>query len=80
MKEEKIELETVAARLEKVLQSDVGMEGLRTLLYGWQVKRQKQGLPIIPFGARRRDTGSAFIFTGELLAFSEYAGYDLTHD
>jgi len=80
MKEEKIVLETVAARLERVLQCDVGMEGLKTLLYGWQVKRLKQRLPIIPFGARRRDTGSAFLFTGELLDFSEYAGYDLTHD
>ena len=80
MKEEKSVLETVAARLERVLQCDVGMEGLKTLLYGWQVKRLKQRLPIIPFRARRRDTGSAFLFTGELLAFSEYAGYDLTHD
>ena len=80
MREEKIVLETVAARLEKALQSDVGMAGLRTLLYGWQVRRLKQRLPIIPFRARRRDTGSAFLFTGELQAFSEYAGYDLTHD
>ena len=77
MNKDAITLTTLAARLERILHCDVGMEGLDTLLHGWIRK-----------GAVSRDTlrkreerdGEAWLSFYEAANFSNYAGYDLTQN
>lgn len=65
---DRIEKETLAARLDAVLGAEVGMEGLNTLIYGWTRKDPKLRVNI-----RHR----SWLYDYEVQALSEYAGYDL---
>ena len=74
----KIPLTTIAARLERAIHADVGMKGLRILLYGWKMKEH-----IIcdsTFKNRNFYEGFPYLTDPELFYFSKYCGYDLTHD
>lgn len=79
MKDElKIPLTTICARLERAIHADVGMRGLNILLYGYSVK-YKVNL-WARHDKREKRFGFAFMTPGELLLFSEYAGYNLSLD
>ena len=78
MKQNAITLTTLCARLERAIHADVGMKGLMTLLYGWKMKDH-----IIndhTFTSRESRSGEAYLTELEARQFSNYCGYDLTHD
>ena len=78
MKKDAITLTTLAARLERAIHADVGMQGLKILLYGWRMKYH-----IVndhTFADRKKEDGEPWLSIGEVCSFSEYAGYDLSHD
>ena len=78
MKKDAITLTTLAARLERAIHADVGMNGLKTLLYGWRVKYgiiQEHTL-----WSRKQEDGEPWLSLKEAQSFSRYAGYDLTKD
>ena len=74
----KIPLTTIAARLERAIHADVGMKGLRILLYGWKMKYRL--IDDYTFHNRSDENGEPYLTMGELMSFSRYAGYDLSHD
>ena len=78
MKKDAITLTTLAARLERAIHKDVGMEGLHTLLYGWRVKYGV--IDSYTMTNRRTQAGEAYLTLSEARLFSLYAGYDLTRD
>ena len=69
---ERISKTELAKRLEQILQSEVGMKGLNTLLCGWKQKRR--------FGSKYRHALNSrdWLYVTEVMDLSEYAGYDLT--
>lgn len=78
MRKDAITFEQLAARLEKAIHADVGMRGLKILLYGWRVKYgiiQEHTL-----GSRKQEDGEPWLSLKEAQSFSKYAGYDLTKD
>lgn len=78
MKKDAITLTTLAARLERAIHADVGMNGLKTLLYGWRINNgviQKHTLI-----GRKHIDGEAWLTLNEAKNFSIYVGYDLTKD
>jgi len=78
MKKNAITLTTLAARLERAIHCDVGMQGLRILLYGWRMKHHL--IEDHTMHCRRQEDGEPWLTIGEARSFSLYAGYDLTHD
>ena len=78
MKKDAILLTTLAARLGKAIHADVGMKGLRILLYGWKTKYRL--VDDYTFYNRSVENGEPYLTMGELMSFSRYAGYDLTYD
>ena len=78
MKKDAIFLTTLAARLERAIHADVGMKGLKILIYGWKMKYHL--IEDYTFYARAKDDGEAWLSLGETMSLSRYAGYDLTHD
>ena len=70
-------LTTLAARLERAIHCDVGMEGLEILLHGWI---RKGGLSRDTLRTREKRDGVAWVSFYEAQLFSNYAGYDLTID
>ena len=78
MKEGAILLTTICARLERAIHADVGMQGLKTLLYGWKMKYHL--IEDHTFYNRNKEDGEPWLSFGETLSFSRYVGYDLTHD
>jgi len=80
MKKDAITLSTLAARLERAIHADVGLHGLKILIYGWMKKRARHGLRTINFAARGDYSGESYLTPNEAYEFSDYAGYDLTHD
>ena len=78
MKAGAITLTTLAARLEKAIHKDVGMQGLKILLYGWKMKYHL--IEDHTFYNRKLEDGEAWLSFSEAFYFSQYAGYDLTHD
>jgi hypothetical protein len=78
MKENAILLTTLAARLEKAIHCDVGMQGLYTLIYGWRMKYHL--IQEHTFHVRRAQSGEAYLTPSEAISFSSYCGYDLTRD
>ena len=78
MKKDAITLTTLAERLEKAIHCDVGMKGLRILLYGWRMKYHL--IEVHTLSVRQKDDGEPWLSFGEALSFSRYCGYDLTHD
>ena len=71
-------LTTLAARLERAIHADVGMKGLRILIYGWNTKYHL--IDDYTFYNRAKEDGEAWLSLGETMSLSQYAGYDLTHD
>ena len=80
MKKDAITLTTLAARLERAIHADVGLRGLNILIYGWMKKRERHGLRTINLAARGAYSGECYLTPNEAYEFSDYAGYDLTHD
>ena len=78
MNENNILLTTIAARLERAIHCPVGWKGLETLLYGWAKKKNLNLNGLL--WMREKRNGVAFLTPQELVEFSNYAGYDLTHD
>jgi hypothetical protein len=78
MKKNAILLTTLAARLERAIHCDVGMQGLKILLYGWRMKYHL--IEDHTFYDRKKEDGEAWLSLGEARSFSQYAGYDLTQD
>lgn len=78
MKKDAITLTTLAARLERAIHADVGMKGLKTLLYGWRLNNgviERHTLYV-----RKQNDGEPWLTLKEAQSFSKYAGYDLTKD
>ena len=78
MKKDAIFLTTLVARLERAINADVGMRGLKILIYGWNTKYHL--IEDHTFFNRAKDDGEAWLSLGETMSLSRYAGYDLTHD
>ena len=70
-----ITLTTLAARLERAIHADVGMQGLNILLYGWM---QKGGVSRTTLFMRKKSAGEEYLTPEEVRNFSSYAGYDLS--
>lgn len=73
-----VPLTTIAARLERAIHADVGIKGLKTLLYGWRMKYHF--ISDYTFKNREKQSGEAYLTTPELHYFSKYCGYDLTRN
>lgn len=78
MNDEKIPLTTLCARLERAIHCPVGMQGLKTLLYGWRCKYGR--IDVFTLSSRRNACGFMYLTPGEVDSLSAYAGYDLSHD
>ena len=70
-----ITLTTLAARLERAIHCDVGLQGLNILLYGWM---QKGGISRTTLFMRKKSAGEEYLTPEEVRNFSSYAGYDLS--
>ena len=75
MKKDAITLTTLAARLERAIHADVGLQGLNILLYGWM---QKGGVSRTTLFMRKKSAGEEYLTPEEVRNFSSYAGYDLS--
>ena len=73
-----IPLTTLAERLEKAIHCDVGMQGLRILLYGWITKHGRCSRAQLCM--RKKADGEFWLSRSEAEHFSQYCGYDLTRD
>ena len=82
MNEQKVYFNTIAARLERAIECNVGMHGLEVLLSGWNNHRVRHGYGRINFAQREQDDliQERYLFLDELIAFSRYAGYNLTRE
>ena len=78
MKKDAITLTTLAARLERAIHADVGMHGLKILLYGWKTKYGLIGDHTLAF--REKADGEQWLSMAEASHFSRYCGYDLTQN
>lgn len=65
----------LATNLDKAIHCDVGIRGLRILLYGWMKKTQLVNNKIL--NERKRKKGVIYLTEKEAYSFSKYAGYDL---
>ena len=75
MNKKKYSLAQLAANLENAIHCDVGMHGLRILLYGWMKKTQLVSNSLL--NERKRKKGVMYLTEREAKSFSKYAGYDL---
>ena len=75
MNKRKYPLAQLAANLDKAINSNVGMHGLRILLYGWMKKTQLVSNSLL--NERKRKKGEMYLTEREAKSFSKYAGYDL---
>ena len=64
----------LASRLEQILQTDVGLQGLETLMHGFI---RKGDINRETLRKRKLRDGEEWLSPYEAKAFSEYAGYDL---
>ena len=78
MKKDAITFTQLAARLEKALHCDVGLEGLEILIYGWMKKRGRPSGSTLSM--REKQDGVKWLAADEAYSFSRYTGYDLTRD
>ena len=76
MKKDSITLTTLAARLERAIHTDVGMHGLKILLYGWKTKYGLISDHTLTL--RNQADGEPWLSLSEAIHFSKYCGYDLT--
>ena len=77
MRKNAILLTTLAARLERAIHCDVGMQGLNILLHGWM---RKGGINRSTLCMRKKSIGEEYLTLEEVRIFSLYAGYDLSKD
>lgn len=77
MNKDAISFNTLAARLERAIHADVGMEGLEILMHGFV---RKGAINRETLRTRLKRDGEAWLTYYEARAFSLYAGYDLTAD
>ncbi len=77
MKKNAILLTTLAARLERAIHCDVGLQGLNILLHGWM---RKGGINRSTLYMRKKSIGEEYLTFEEVRIFSIYAGYDLSKD
>ena len=75
--ETKIPLTVIVQRLNDALNTDVGLQGLNTLLFGWI---KKGYLNSATLRVRNQRDGYRWLSIRELKSFSHYAGYDLTQN
>jgi hypothetical protein len=75
MNKKKYSMAQLAANLEKAIHCDVGIRGLRILLYGWMKKEHK--ITQQTLSNRKRKHKTFFLTKTEAKAFSQYLGYDL---
>ena len=78
MKKGAITLTTLAARLERAIHADVGLQGLNILLYGWMKKYGRCSRAKLCM--RENADGEGWLTPSETEHFSQYCGYDLTRD
>ena len=78
MKKNAITFTSLAARLERAIHCDVGLQGLNILLYGWITKYGRCSRTLL--ADRKRKEGEPYLTNSEAEHFSKYAGYDLTKD
>ena len=76
MNKKKYSMSQLAANLEKAIHCDVGVYGLKILLYGW--RRKCAALNNAVLSERKRKHGFQFLYEDEVKRFSNYVGYDLT--
>ena len=77
MKENAVTFAQLTARLERSIQCDVGLRGLKILIYGWMNFRLRHGRGIINLRSRAYNDGEAWLTDAEVAEFSKYAGYNL---
>lgn len=78
MRKDAITFAQLTARLERAIHYDVGLPGLNTLLYGWISKYERCSRAQL---RQRKLADREFWLTrSEAEHFSQYCGYDLTHD
>ena len=65
----------LAGALERAIQCDVGLEGLKILMHGWI---RKGGINRTTLAMRAKKAGEEYLTAYEAQDFSKYAGYDLT--
>ena len=75
--ETKNPLTVIVQRLNDALNTDVGLQGLNTLLFGWI---KKGYLNSATLRVRNQRDGYRWLSIRELKSFSHYAGYDLTQN
>ena len=78
MKKDAVTFAQLTARLERAIHTDVGLQGLNILLYGWITKHGKVTRTIL--NLRKRADGEFWLSLGEAEHFSQYVGYDLAKD
>ena len=78
MKKDAITFAQLTARLERAIHCDVGLKGLNILLYGWITKHGRCSRPQLCM--RKKADGEFWLSRSEAEHFSQYCGYDLTHD
>lgn len=75
MKKDAVTFAQLTARLERAIHADVGLQGLRILIYGWI---KKGGTKRSTLCMRMKNTGEEYLTLEEAQNFSSYAGYDLS--
>ena len=78
MNENKVTFAQLTARLERTINADVGLKGLKILIYGWMNFRIRHGRGMIRLRSRAYyNDGEAWLTAEEVAEFSKYAGYNL---
>jgi len=77
MKKDAVTYAQLTARLERAIHANVGMKGLKILLYGWM---KKGGIKRSTLFMRMKSAGEEYLTPEEVRNFSLYAGYDLSKD
>ena len=77
MKKDAVTYAQLTARLERAIHANVGLKGLKILLYGWM---KKGGIKRSTLFMRMKSEGEEYLTPEEVRNFSLYAGYDLSKD
>ena len=77
MKKDAVTYAQLTARLERAIHANVGLKGLKILLYGWM---KKGGIKRSTLFMRMKSAGEEYLTPEEVRNFSLYAGYDLSKD
>ena len=77
MKKDAVTFAQLAARLERAIHANVGLQGLNILLYGWM---KKGGIKRSTLFMRMKSAREGYLTPEEVRNFSLYAGYDLSKD